>query len=1103
MTFAKRAMLRVIVAAAVLSSVGAIPASAAEPLRVLILTGANNHDWRTTTPVLRRMFEEHPRFRVVRVVEQPADCDSATFGACDVVVSNWSAFPEMTGRQWGPVAEAAFVDFIRRGGGFVVFHAAGATSQDWPEFQQLVGLTWSPGTTGHARVAPCKIEIADREHPITRGLEDFWTVDELWHAMVSIGKPEYSVLCRAFSAPQWQGSGRYEPALVVTRMEAGRGVNLILGHEADAMKNPGWRTLMFRGAEWAATGEVTIPPPGDWPRSAASAVAAVTDLEAALAGTAAWKQGQPRESLGILENHVQHRMSLTGEAGEAARSELAERLAGMLGGEATTDGKAFICRQLALIATARQVPAIAALLGEESLTEAARAALEGIGGPEAAKALREALDSTSGLQRIGVVNALGNLADAESVPVLAGLLADADPAIATAAAEALGAIGTSEAAQALAAAVGPASEPFKGIAAAAYLKCTEKIGAAGRVDEAIGMCMRMITPAEPSWLRAGAMRLLVELQPAKGMPLLAFALSGDDPEMAAAAIRIVRDLPGKTDAQVLAEQLPRMPASARAMLAEALAERGAEQAVRRALWTPGADQDLEQLLAVLAASPTPAGMRAAAAWLGHPMATDRAAATVVSIGEAIIESAHRMEVAEAMGDVIASCGVADVVRRADRLRRRAWRPVNLARLAEVSSPDGLEPDSGSGPDQAAVDGNPDTYWDETDGQPMYRFRLTFPEPTAVSALRIKGHAFQSYSPRDYAVLCDGREVAVVHDAEYDPQSNETVAGWPTCPCKELELAITASYGASPGIRELELYHFPEPLEPRLRWRQTADSLALLNHDRIVWQHNHGRGLRRPYMHPVATLEGDELTALSPADHDWHFALWFSWMAIDGVDYWSTTPEAAGRTSIHEVRAMPAEDFSARIELDLVYQLRDRPPVMTERRVIRISPPAEDGSYHIEWTGEFAAIGRDLELKGGSHGGGYAGMAFRASTDSRGWTLTDSEGRQDRPEGGLGRTTHGLPARWMDFSLISGERGRPAGLAIFDHPDNIRHPAPSFVMLDEKIPFGYCNPAPLFAEPIRLEAGKPLRLRYGILVHPGRYEPDRLDRLWQEWSGRPR
>jgi hypothetical protein len=44
-------------------------AQAAEPakLRLLIFSGANNHDWKSTTPALREMYEKSGRFTKVRV----------------------------------------------------------------------------------------------------------------------------------------------------------------------------------------------------------------------------------------------------------------------------------------------------------------------------------------------------------------------------------------------------------------------------------------------------------------------------------------------------------------------------------------------------------------------------------------------------------------------------------------------------------------------------------------------------------------------------------------------------------------------------------------------------------------------------------------------------------------------------------------------------------------------------------------------------------------------------------------------------------------------------------------------------------------------------
>jgi len=148
-------------------------APAAEPLRVLILTGANNHDWKATTPVLREIIEQCPRFQVVDVLEDPSRVTAELLAGCDVTVSNWSAYPEMTGHQWGAKAEQDFVTWVQAGHGFVVFHAAAATSQDWPEFQQLVQLTWGLNTTAHGAYHTFKVTVrAVSRDPVTVKLAD-------------------------------------------------------------------------------------------------------------------------------------------------------------------------------------------------------------------------------------------------------------------------------------------------------------------------------------------------------------------------------------------------------------------------------------------------------------------------------------------------------------------------------------------------------------------------------------------------------------------------------------------------------------------------------------------------------------------------------------------------------------------------------------------------------------------------------------------------------------------------------------------------------------------------------------------------------------------
>jgi type 1 glutamine amidotransferase len=354
----------------------------AEPIRVLILSGANNHDWKSTTPVLRAALEGCPRFRVAGVIEDPARIDAKLLEGCDAVLSNWTPFPAVTGKRWEPAVEAAFLAWLEGGKGFVSVHAACTAHQDWPEFQKLVAYTWGLDRTGHGAYHPFRVEITDREHPVTRGLGGFWIADELWHAMAALVPVEARVLASAFSDPAKGGSGKVEPVLFETHRGKGRGLNLVLGHDAGSMANAGFRTLLLRGLEWAVTGEVTVPALADYPATAAMATIPSIDVEAALRAASAWRHGAARKDLFLVEEAVRRATAVpAGGPGDpaSARKALAAKIAGALAG-ATPDARDFLLRQLSVVGTEAEAPAITAFLKEERSAFMARFALERIRG---------------------------------------------------------------------------------------------------------------------------------------------------------------------------------------------------------------------------------------------------------------------------------------------------------------------------------------------------------------------------------------------------------------------------------------------------------------------------------------------------------------------------------------------------------------------------------------------------------------------------------------------------------------------------------------------------------------------------------------------------
>jgi HEAT repeat protein len=128
-------------------------------------------------------------------------------------------------------------------------------------------------------------------------------------------------------------------------------------------------------------------------------------------------------------------------------------------------------------------------------------------GPESAKALRDALGQAKGRTRIGVINSLAARRDAASTPVLIKILGE-DPESAAAAAKALGEIGTSEAAKALASARGKGPATVQQAVVDGTLTCAERLVAAGQRSQAITLLESLTEASQPEHVRLAANRAL-------------------------------------------------------------------------------------------------------------------------------------------------------------------------------------------------------------------------------------------------------------------------------------------------------------------------------------------------------------------------------------------------------------------------------------------------------------------------------------------------------------------------------------------------------------------------------------------------------------------
>jgi type 1 glutamine amidotransferase len=216
---------------------------------VLILSGSNNHDWRTTTPVLVRTLEASGTFNV-DVEDRPDRLKPAALANYEVVVSNWNNWGDESAPEWSAVTRTAFTHFVRSGGGWVVVHAGSSSFYDWPDYQRMSGGSWDLGRTAHGPIHEFDVRIEGSGHPVTQGLDGFRIKDELWHHTGF--QPGVQVLASAYSDAAQGGSGRWEPVAVAQPVGRGRAFFLALGHDAQAMANEGFRSLLLRGTKWAS-----------------------------------------------------------------------------------------------------------------------------------------------------------------------------------------------------------------------------------------------------------------------------------------------------------------------------------------------------------------------------------------------------------------------------------------------------------------------------------------------------------------------------------------------------------------------------------------------------------------------------------------------------------------------------------------------------------------------------------------------------------------------------------------------------------------------------------------------------------------------------------
>ena len=236
---------------------------------------------------------------------------SPKFDDYDVIVLNYD------GAEWSEKTKEAFVAYVRGGGGVVTVHGANNSFAYWPEYNKIIGLggwggpglydpplyggilvdrkaetrlgvlvcigsivvwyTITPrGSTAHPPKHDFIITNRNPDHPIMQGLPEMWlqSSDEVYSNLRGPGE-NLTILATAYADQKLKNASPHnEPMLFTVSFGKGRVFQTTLGHvgakddaSVPSVRNVGFIATLQRGVEWAATGEVSLPVPDDFPNA--------------------------------------------------------------------------------------------------------------------------------------------------------------------------------------------------------------------------------------------------------------------------------------------------------------------------------------------------------------------------------------------------------------------------------------------------------------------------------------------------------------------------------------------------------------------------------------------------------------------------------------------------------------------------------------------------------------------------------------------------------------------------------------------------------------------------------------------------------------------
>jgi len=300
----------------------------------------------------------------------------------------------------------------------------------------------------------------------------------------------------------------------------------------------------------------------------------------------------------------------------------------------------------------------------------------------------------------------------------------------------------------------------------------------------------------------------------------------------------------------------------------------------------------------------------------------------------------------------------------------------------------------------------------------------------------------------------------------------------------------------------------------------ADRVRVETDGKLFTEYRFADGARRPYCYPVLAVDGTQLvrdfpmkeTAGEDHDHPHHRGLWFAHSSMNGVDFWndpgagSAAPANKGAI-VHDQLVEATGGAVGTIRTTERWIAAGDKLTCTSDTTIRFHSSAAGRFVDYEVTVHALpdtplVIGDNKDGTMGIRLAQWMTMSHQADKmDAEGKPMKDAAGKQMKvPYTGVGHIVTstgqldadawGKRADWCDY--YAPREGKTYGVAIFDSPQNLRHPtwwmARDYGLYGAN-PFGWHDYEKEFAkEPHKgdytIPAGGSLTLRYRFFLHFG-------------------